>query len=42
MHGKWYLLSLAVALSGGSDSMSLLWMAKQVFTKVVSLTVDHR
>lgn len=32
----------AVALSGGSDSTALLWLARQAFANVVGLTVDHR
>lgn len=32
----------AIGLSGGSDSMALLWLAKQLFSNVVGLTVDHR
>lgn len=34
--------STAVALSGGSDSVALLWLAKQVFSDVTGITVDHR
>ena len=36
----WY--STAIGLSGGADSMALLWLAKQLFSNVVGLTVDHR
>lgn len=36
------LLHVAVAVSGGCDSMVLLWMAKQAFTDLTSVTVDLR
>ena len=33
---------VAVAVSGGCDSMALLWLARQAFTNLTSLTVDLR
>ena len=31
-----------VALSGGSDSVALLYVAKKLFENVRAITVDHR
>ena len=31
-----------MALSGGSDSLVLLWLSRSVFDKVVAITVDHK
>ena len=36
-----YML-IAVGVSGGSDSMALTLLARQLFDKVVGITVDHR
>ena len=35
-------LSAAIAVSGGVDSMALTLLARQVFHRVVGITVDHR
>ena len=32
----------AVALSGGCDSTALLWLAKNMFSRVTAITVDHK
>ncbi|KAL5484593.1 hypothetical protein EMCRGX_G021120 [Ephydatia muelleri] len=34
--------AVAVAVSGGSDSVALTYLARQVFQRVVGITVDHR
>ncbi len=35
-------LSVAIAVSGGSDSIALTHLARQAFSRVVGVTVDHQ
>jgi tRNA(Ile)-lysidine synthase TilS/MesJ len=34
--------SVGVAVSGGRDSITLVYLAKQIFKRVVGITVDHQ
>ena len=36
------LSSIAVAVSGGSDSIALIHLCRHAFEKVLAITVDHR
>ena len=40
--GRVSLLYAVVGLSGGPDSVALAFLARQAFSRVVAVTVDHR
>ena len=42
MYDVAFFVRLGVAVSGGSDSVALAFLAKQYFKHMVAITVDHQ